>query len=85
MTNIQKALAIQGWMSEPELTWLAEQAQQSQVIVEVGSHVGRSIRALADNTQETLIAVGDLSQGTLRDSRGCNNAENPSAVGATTS
>src|SRR5947199_8512111 len=59
MTDISKALSIQGWMSEPELNWLAETAQTAKVIVEVGSHVGRSTRALADNTQGTLIAVDD--------------------------
>lgn len=59
MTDISQALTISGWMSEPELQWLAKQAQQSQVIVEVGSHVGRSTRALADHTQGTLIAVDD--------------------------
>lgn len=57
--DISKALAIQGWMAESELLWLAEQAQAAKVIVEVGSHVGRSTRALADHTSGQLIAVDD--------------------------
>jgi predicted O-methyltransferase YrrM len=53
--EISTALTIEGWCAETELTWLAERAQTAQVIVEVGSHLGRSTRALADNTLGTLI------------------------------
>lgn len=60
MTDISKALQIEGWMQPAELQWLAEQAQSSKVIVEVGSYLGRSTRALADNTQAILIAVDDF-------------------------
>lgn len=47
--DISKALAIGGWMSEKELTWLATMARQCYSIVEFGSFHGRSTRALADN------------------------------------
>lgn len=47
--DITKALALGGWMSEPELIWLATQAKSRMHIVEFGSLHGRSTRAIADN------------------------------------
>ena len=55
--NIKPALDIEGWMSEAELAWLAEQASRSFLIAEVGSWKGRSTRALADNTTGIIYAV----------------------------
>lgn len=55
--NILRAVAIRGWMTEAELTWLAQQAEIHTKIVEVGSFCGRSCRALADNTWGTVTAV----------------------------
>jgi hypothetical protein len=46
-------------MDEPDLIWLAEQAQSHFEIVEVGSYLGRSTRALADNTEGTVYAIDD--------------------------
>lgn len=57
--NISKALEIQGYMSEPALQWLAEQASKHSVIVELGSFCGRSTRALADNTPGIVYAIDD--------------------------
>jgi glycosyltransferase involved in cell wall biosynthesis len=47
--DIDQAKQIEGWMSEYELAWLATQAKSRNVIVEIGSHCGRSTRAFADN------------------------------------
>jgi predicted O-methyltransferase YrrM len=58
--NITKALSIQGWMSDEELTWLAQQASTHKVIVEVGCYAGRSTRALADHTSGKIITVDDF-------------------------
>lgn len=55
--NIQKALNIEGWMSEAELKFLALKATDAELIVEFGCYKGRSTRALADNTKGKVIAV----------------------------
>lgn len=65
--NIEKAGAIDGWMSSEELTWLAEQATQHKVIVELGSYKGRSTRVLGDHTPGIVIAIDDW--------RGCGEGE----------
>jgi predicted O-methyltransferase YrrM len=57
MIDITRALAIDGWMSPEELTWLAEQARECSVIIEVGSHLGRSTAALADHCPGHVFAV----------------------------
>ena len=55
--NITRALAIDGYMSEIELTYIAYLAARSSLIVEVGTYKGRSARAWADNTFGVLFAV----------------------------
>lgn len=54
---INKALQIPGWMSHSELNWLADRARDSIIIIEFGSYLGRSTRALADNTNGVVYAV----------------------------
>jgi len=46
-------------MSESELYWLATQARKHQLIVEIGSFLGRSTRALADHTPGKVLAIDD--------------------------
>lgn len=55
--NLGRALQISGWMSDPELRFLASHAQDYKNIVEAGSFQGRSTRALADNTDGIVHAV----------------------------
>lgn len=47
--GIMNAMQIEGWMSENELRWLAQRAKESELMVEFGSHCGRSTRAMGDN------------------------------------
>lgn len=60
--NIQRAKRISGWMTEEELTFLAQTAKISKVIVEIGCYFGRSAMALADNTSGIVICI-DPYQG----------------------
>ncbi len=57
--NLTKALDTPGFMEPRELVWLASQAKQHELIVEFGSFLGRSTRALADNTAGRVYALDD--------------------------
>ncbi len=46
-------------MEPAELAWLALQASKHERIVEVGSFLGRSTRAMADNTSGWVLAFDD--------------------------
>lgn len=61
MVDIIRALNTPGWMRPEELTWLAEQAQTHSRIAEMGSHLGRSTRALAEHTPGKVFAIDDWS------------------------
>lgn len=53
---------IQGWMSDRELEWLYEQAQNMDSIVEIGCWKGRSSHALLSGCKGTVYCV-DHFQG----------------------
>lgn len=55
--NIKRALAINGFMLESELQYIAECAAKSKCIAEIGCYQGRSGRAWADNTEGVLFCV----------------------------
>jgi predicted O-methyltransferase YrrM len=57
--KIAKAHRIDGWMSASELMWLAKQAESHKQIVEIGSYLGRSTRALGDYTNGTVWVFDD--------------------------
>jgi predicted O-methyltransferase YrrM len=62
MVNITKALTVDGWMSPLELEWLAEQAQHG-IVVEIGSWMGRTTRAIADSKIDGQIFAVDTWKG----------------------
>ena len=55
--NLERALAIDGWMERVELEYLAQAASRSLVIAELGSWKGRSTIALAQNTPGVVFAI----------------------------
>ena len=55
--SIENAKKIFGWLPESELGWLAARAVEHREIVEIGSFMGRSTRALAENTLGMVYAV----------------------------
>ena len=59
--HIDPAANIAGWMTYRELEWLAKQAKRHYNIVEIGSFMGRSTRALADNTPGRVFAIDDFA------------------------
>jgi hypothetical protein len=60
--NLERAEKIPGWIIESELQWLAEAASRHWNILEVGCWIGRSTRAMADNTKG-LVTVVDTFLG----------------------
>jgi len=56
-------LEIEGWMTEKELAWLAEQAKTHYIIIEIGSFLGRSTRVLGENTPGVVYAIDDWKGG----------------------
>jgi predicted O-methyltransferase YrrM len=62
--NIKNALATEGWMKTAVLEWLAEKASKLRTIAEIGSWIGRSTTAMADNMEGSgLILAVDTWSG----------------------
>jgi predicted O-methyltransferase YrrM len=55
--DLAKAEQITGWMQTSELEWLATRASQCKRIAEIGSWMGRSARAMADNSKAEIWCV----------------------------
>ena len=55
--QLEKALKLGGWMSELELQFLAESASKADVVFEIGSYMGRSARAMADNSEARIYCI----------------------------
>ena len=61
--NIERALSVQGWMTEDELSYLASVASKSSIVAEVGSWMGRSTCALAANIGSGSVYAVDTWKG----------------------
>ena len=57
MLALHQAQRIHGWMSDAELLFLAHTAKKSKLIYEIGSYIGRSTRAMGDNTEGIVYAI----------------------------
>jgi predicted O-methyltransferase YrrM len=60
--NLKRALVIKGWMKPHELQWLAAQAKHFERIIEVGVFLGRTTRAILDNSQASVWCVDNWDQ-----------------------
>jgi predicted O-methyltransferase YrrM len=65
--DLRPALAVPGWMERDELAWLAAMARHAQVVVEIGSHQGRSTLALADHCPGLVYAIDPWEGPCLRE------------------
>jgi len=63
--KISKADSISGWMDLPELEWLANAAIDKKNILEIGSWMGRSTRAIADNSVAHITVIDPFIEGYL--------------------
>ena len=59
--GIVKAMKVDGFMSEEELTWLYNTAKQMESVIEVGSWKGRSTTALLEGCKGPVLAVDNWS------------------------
>lgn len=59
--GIVKAMKVDGFMSEEELTWLYNTAKQMGSVIEVGSWKGRSTTALLEGCKGPVLAVDNWS------------------------
>lgn len=57
LVKVNKALGCEGYMGDDEIKWLAREASKHKIIIEVGSWMGKSTRALGDNVKGVVYAV----------------------------
>jgi predicted O-methyltransferase YrrM len=70
--TFEDCLKIDGWMDEDEMQWLYEQAQRMEIIVEIGSWLGRSTSALCLGCKGTVYSIDHFKgsvehQDTIKD------------------
>lgn len=62
-----KAFKIPGWIHVNELVWLARQAKNCDLIIEVGTWLGRSTSAMAGAVKGIVLTVDSFSFGPVLD------------------
>ena len=72
---VEAAVKVDGYMSENELRWLAHNAKEAEVIIEVGSWKGRSTKALAKATKGVVYAVDNWRGNSGDDATGVESRE----------
>ena len=77
---VEAAGKLAGYMSPNELRWLANQAKDAEVIIELGSWKGRSTKALAMATSGTVYAVDNWGGNSGDDETGIESREKGAAV-----
>ena len=60
---VEAASKVEGWMAYHELAWLATQACEKKLIIEIGSWMGRSTKAMAMCTPGVIFAVDSWKAG----------------------
>ncbi len=65
--NLEAANNTPGWMQYKELKWLAKEASEHRRIIEIGCYLGRSTRAMADNTNGVVYAVDNFQGPSEKD------------------
>lgn len=54
---VAAGLAIQGWKSAEELAWMAEQASNAKIVIDVGCWRGRTTKTMASVCPGIIIAI----------------------------
>lgn len=66
MIDLNRSNRIQGWMAEGELSWLAQQSEKCNIVLELGAWKGRSTVVMAQYVKDFCISI-DTFGGTPGD------------------
>lgn len=59
MPDLARATETEGWMTIQDITFLAEQAQSHEKIIDLGTYLGKSAIAMAMNTKGFVLCIDD--------------------------
>jgi predicted O-methyltransferase YrrM len=58
--NVNKAFNIPGWMDRREIHWLAYQAKNCDLVIEIGTWLGRSAYAMGQKVRGRVITIDNF-------------------------